>query len=347
MSAPERLRRCIPIFSCVSSAMCSCPVCGGSFSMLVPSSRIDEECRIRERFVQERLARPAAPSELKDLTEFFHQAKADILVCAECGLLVREEHEPRPAETYSEDEYDPALMERLYPQYLNAFRAKEKHYRAQLPGGARVVEIGSHYGAFLQTAGEWGWRAEGVDVGKDTSRFALAKGFAVHVAELAECRFPDAAFDGVFIWNCFEQIEDPGPTLAESRRILKPGGLLLVRVPNGLFYGLCESLLAQNGLAQDAADFLIEAMGYNNLLGFPYLYGHQSATLERLIQPFGFRLNGMLNSELLTLPLPEEPGWVAAEERAINREVCMLAGRVLSRAGTLAGPWIEVWFRRE
>jgi SAM-dependent methyltransferase len=251
-----------------------------------------------------------------------------------------------PAATYSEDEYDPALIERVYPQYMAAFRAKEKPYRGLLPRGARILEIGSHYGAFLQTAEEWGWNAEGVDVGKDTSRFTLSKGFRVHVAEVGECGFAQSSFDAVFIWNCFEQIEDPKPTLSECHRILQPGGLLTIRTPNGLFYKMCQELLSRDELASDAVEFLIEAMGYNNLLGFPYLYGHGRATLERLIQPFGFGVEGMLNSELLTLPLPAEPQWVAEEERTINSEVRMLAGSLLARAGTLTGPWIEVWFRK-
>jgi len=75
-------------------------VCSGTvFSTLVPSSKIDEECRQRERFVKDRLARPASGEELKDLTEFFHQGTADILACSGCSLLVRDEAEPPPAET--------------------------------------------------------------------------------------------------------------------------------------------------------------------------------------------------------------------------------------------------------
>jgi SAM-dependent methyltransferase len=327
--------------------MPTCPVCSGTaFSTLVPASKIDEESRQRERFVKQRLARPASRDELKDLTDFFHQAKADILVCAKCGLLLRDEHEPSPAETYSEDDYDPSVMERLYPRYLDAFRRKEKPYRALLQPGAEILELGSHYGAFLQTAQEWGWRAEGVDVGKDTSRFARSKGFTVHGKEITDCRFAGRRFGGVFIWNCFEQLPDPRPTIAECRRILKPDGLLIVRVPNGLFYTICQKLLAEEGLRSGASEFLTQAMAYNNLLGFPYLYGHSVATLERLIQQFGFRSEGMLNSELLILPLPENPDWVDAEERAINNEMRMLARSVLAnRQGVLTGPWIEVWFR--
>lgn len=315
--------------------MPNCPVCAGTnFSTLVPAEKLDAECRLRERFIKERLTRPASPDELKDLTDFFHQEKAAILACADCALLIRERQEDPPAETYSEDEYDPSVMEHLYPRYLEAFRQKEDPYRALLATGARVLEIGSHYGAFLQTAQEWDWQAEGVDVGKDTSRFAQSKGFAVRNAELTDCHYPGERFDGIFIWNCFEQIEDPKPLLRECRRILKPGGLLTVRTPNGLFYTTCQILFAGPGLQPPTTNFLIEAMGYNNLLGFPYLYGHSRATLERLIEPFGFRSDGMLNSELLTLPLPENPRWVEQEEQEIHSEI-----------GTLAGPWIEVWFR--
>jgi 2-polyprenyl-3-methyl-5-hydroxy-6-metoxy-1,4-benzoquinol methylase len=324
-----------------------CPVCSGTeFSTLVPSSKIDEECRARERFVKERLARPASQDELKDLTDFFHQSAANILTCTKCKLLVRDECEPPPAETYSEDEYDPDVMQHLYPRYLEAFRRKEKPYRALVPRGGRVLEIGSHYGAFLQTAQEWEWRAEGVDIGKDTRRFARSKGFTVHSKEVGECEFGNHSFDAIFIWNCFEQLEDPKPTLAECRRLIKPGGLLTLRTPNGLFYTLCETLLAQPGLQSQAAEFLSEAMGYNNLLGFPYLYGYSAANLEELVKRFGFRPEGMLNSELITLPLPQNPDWVEKEEHAINSEVRMLAESVLAdRDGTLTGPWIEVWFR--
>jgi hypothetical protein len=110
---------------------------------------------------------------------------------------------------------------------------------------------------------------------------------------------------------------------------------------------MCEQLLAAPELDARGAEFLVDAMGYNNLLAFPYLYGHSRTTLERLIEPHGFRCDGFLNSELITLPLPENPPWVDEEERTINHEVKMLARSVLAdQKGVLAGPWIEVWFRR-
>jgi 2-polyprenyl-3-methyl-5-hydroxy-6-metoxy-1,4-benzoquinol methylase len=286
-------------------------------------------------------------AEAKDLTDFFHSETAEIHECQTCTLLVRRECEPPPLETYSKDEYDWDVIEREYGEYVAAFRRKESTYRGLLAPAARIVEVGSHYGAFLQVAAEWGWRVDGIDVGKDTSAFAVSKGFTVHNLELQDAGFASKSLDGIFIWNCFEQIDNPATVLQAAQRLLKPGGLLVVRTPNGLFYSLCQKLLREDLLSGESAQFLLDAMGFNNLLGFPYLYGHNRATLERLIAPYGFSTAGALNSELLTLPVPDKSPSVQEEERAINAKMRMVANSIIhDDAGLQIGPWLEVWFRR-
>lgn len=134
-----------------------CPVCsGGEFSTLVNDRGVRGECQLRERFIRDRLAHPVSSDQLKDLTNFFHAGRAEVAICSECKLLIRRELECQPAKTYSEEPYDPGAIEAVYPQYLSAFNAKEKYYRSLLPAKASIIEIGSHYGAFLQTAQEWG-----------------------------------------------------------------------------------------------------------------------------------------------------------------------------------------------
>ena len=327
--------------------MFECHVCRASAAtVLVNAQGLQAEVQLRQQFINERVSRPLSPPEQKDLTDFFHNEEADLLVCSGCGLLVRSEHNAPAAGDYSEDAYDFATIERLYPEYLKAFQAKETPYRHLLGANARVVELGSHYGAFLEVATQWGWQATGVDVGEDSSRFARSRGLEVRIGEFAECGFESASRDGVFIWNCFDQIEDPTRVLEEATRVLKPKGLLVVRTPSGFFYTLCRTLLSNKSISPQARGFLNRALAYNNLLGFPYRYGYSRATLELLIGRFGYELEGMVNSELLTLPLPEHPDWVAAEERDIHEGVAMLERSVLRSAnGELAGPWIELWFR--
>jgi len=45
--------------------------------------------------------------------------------------------------------------------------------------------------------------------------------------------FPDASFDAVFSSHCIEHSPDLGSTLAEVRRVLKPGGVFTIAVPFG------------------------------------------------------------------------------------------------------------------
>lgn len=301
---------------------------GSEFKELFTAERIHREAEYRERFVLDRFNRHPAESELKDLTDFAHGDDRAILACTACGVLLRDEKLSQSTEKYEEDPYDEALVDLLFPRYVTAFRQKAQPYRSLLPAAAQILEVGSHYGAFLQVATEWGWQPVGVDIGKDTFRYSTSKGQVVFNKDLVDCAFPDHIFDGVFVWNCFEQVPEPRPLLHEIHRIVKPTGLLVVRTPNALFYERSESLLA---------------LGYNNLLAFPYLYGYGSSHLERLVSSEGFELEGSLNSELLTLPLPEVPDWVTEEQRALSEEIART--NRLAESGPLTGPWIELYYR--
>ena len=81
---------------------------------------------------------------------------ASILQCSPCTLLVRAEEQNGATERYANDQYDAGVMEQLFPRYVEAFRRKETPYRILLREGAEVLEIGSHFGAFLKVAAEWG-----------------------------------------------------------------------------------------------------------------------------------------------------------------------------------------------
>lgn len=306
----------------------TCPICGAEqTSVFAPAARVELETRARERFIFSRLSSHPSPGQLKDLTDFAHNPASPLRICENCGLLVRDEAEA----DYQEEAYDRGAIERVYPRYVAAFRIKEGQYRHLLPPGAEVLEVGSHFGAFLQVAREWGWNATGVDIGRDTTEFATSLGHRVLKCTLAECGFPEQAFDGVCVWNCFEQIPDEAALLGEIRRILKNGGLLVLRTPNAAFYRQRAEML-QGAQAEKA----LKAMAYNNLLAFPYLYGHTRQTLHQLVSRFGFQPVESIASELLTFPLPEVPRWVEAERRQVSASVL----------GGGEGAWIEVSYRK-
>src|SRR2546428_3619606 len=96
--------------------------------------------------------------------------------------------------------------------------------------------------------------------------FAVAHGYPTRAEPFEECRFDTNSFDGVFIWNCFEQIADPKRLLNETRRVLQPDGVLVIRTPNADFYRSTDSFVL---------------LGHANLLGFPHLYGYTTASPTR------------------------------------------------------------------
>jgi len=80
-------------------------------------------------------------------------------------------------------------------------------------------------------------RVVGIDLARHmlahAERHRLASRFAARVeyriADAKGLDFDDASFDTVFSNTILHHIPDPKPFLAEARRVLKPGGVLLVR----------------------------------------------------------------------------------------------------------------------
>jgi SAM-dependent methyltransferase len=185
-----------------------------------------------------------------------------------------------------------------------------------------------------------------VDIGKDTTRFIKSRGFEIHQCSLEECGFREAEYDGIFVWNCFEQIPDPHTLLDEARRVLKPGGALVLRMPNALFYRVCQQRL-KTAPDSELALWIVRALGYNNLLAFPYLYGYDSRSLTEVAEGHGFRTEALLNSELITLPFPELEPWIVEENRAAYALIRTWSElEEQEREGRATAPWMEGIFRR-
>lgn len=260
-----------------------------------------------------------------DLTDFMHGGPGRLWSCANCGLIVREE---ASRAHYQDDVYDTDLLNHLYPRYRDAFRAKESNYRHLLPARAEVLELGSHLGAFLEVAEEWGWRPTGLDIGESTSAFSRRRGLTVTRESLEDAGVPAHQTDALFIWNCFEQLEDPRRCLLAAHRVLKPGGLVIVRTPNVKFYAR-----RRRHMKRSTGHRALHELAYNNLLGFPYLTGYDPGVLLRFLRQNGFEPLRGFSSAILTTPFPTMPAWVEREVEAAFQ---------FAAPATLDGPWIEV-----
>ena len=283
----------------------------------------------------QRLARRPDPGELKDLTDFMHGFAAPLVECSVCGVVTRAETNVRESHTYEEDPNDIAWMRHVLPRYVNAFRNKKSAYKDLLRPHAEVLELGPHLGGFLEVAEEWGWRPTGVDIGKDTADFCNSRGLLVRRQLLSDysSRTP---IEALFIWNCFEQLADPFDSLREAYQMLAPGGLLVLRVPNVWFY----RALAGRSWAEPY-------LAYNNLLGFPYLYGYTADSLDRLVTSYGFVHVRGFNSELVTMPFADVTTRIGREQQAASSRISDWTTTATQELGHLTGPWIELVYRKQ
>lgn len=101
------------------------------------------------------------------------------------------------------------------------------------PAGLRLLDVGCSSGAFLASARALGVDAEGVELSPEAAATARAAGFRVFTGRLEDARFADGAFDAIALIELIEHLSDPRALLAECRRILRPGGIVMATTPNG------------------------------------------------------------------------------------------------------------------
>jgi 2-polyprenyl-3-methyl-5-hydroxy-6-metoxy-1,4-benzoquinol methylase len=94
-----------------------------------------------------------------------------------------------------------------------------------------VLDVGCAVGTFLQRLRrEYGCAVAGVDF-KDLSAHRALEGVEFHCGLFYEALLGDGRFDLVTMWHFLEHDYDPLRSLRTARRVLAPGGLLVIEVP--------------------------------------------------------------------------------------------------------------------
>lgn len=97
---------------------------------------------------------------------------------------------------------------------------------------SRLLEIGCAHGGYLQTARGRGWTVRGVEPSEEAARTARLRGLEVQVGKIEEVEIPDASQDAVISWMVLEHVPNPLQFIDNSFRMLRPGGILALSVPN-------------------------------------------------------------------------------------------------------------------
>lgn len=109
-----------------------------------------------------------------------------------------------------------------------------RHVLARKPPG-KFLDVGCGLGFFIMGIKQnSNWEVYGVEFAAAAVDFARNElGLDVRRGELVDVGYPDAFFDYIQVHNVLEHVRDPMTLLKECRRILKPSGVINLRVPNG------------------------------------------------------------------------------------------------------------------
>lgn len=158
-----------------------------------------------------------------------------IIRCRRCALVQVDPTlvDPAALDTYVGDDYGFArspLADQLIDGRTHATRVLDE--LAALAPPRRMLDVGCGTGDFLLEARARGWDVAGVEVSPDAAAVARRHDLVVSGGTLREAALPEASFDCVVLLDVIEHLPDPVAELREIRRVLRPGGVVVVETPN-------------------------------------------------------------------------------------------------------------------
>jgi len=177
-----------------------------------------------------------------DFTVVFPKGYAQlhrIVRCKRCSLMYANPQELIDAEEFAKQddlppETDPSFAQYLHKQHVQLpdnLRVLQK-LNSFMPQRGKLLEIGSFLGTFANEIRGAGWDVTCLEPFVGAVKYSRQK-YNLNVVEgiLPQPSLADATFDAAILLHVIEHMPDPGQNLAEIRRLLKPGGMLVVETP--------------------------------------------------------------------------------------------------------------------
>lgn len=163
-----------------------------------------------------------------------------VVQCQSCGLCYTN---PRPSERSIGQFYpssyrphrtpDPKRPTKRTSWWRSTRPPKRERFKPTWQGQGRLLDFGCGGGRFLASMHEQAWQVTGVDVSAGAiSRVRRELGLRAYVGSLPHPDLEPLSFDVITMWHSLEHVHEPIAVLREARRLLVPGGKLLVAVPN-------------------------------------------------------------------------------------------------------------------
>ena len=162
-----------------------------------------------------------------------------IVECSDCGLL---RLDPQPSAEELSASYprqywfapDESLAARLEEAWRRIVLRDHLRFVAQaLADSGPVLDVGCGGGLFLRLLRERGYRGIGLDVSAEAAVIAWRRhGVPVVLGSLDSAPLAPRSCAAITMFHVIEHLTDPRTYLRAARELLRPGGRLIVQVPN-------------------------------------------------------------------------------------------------------------------
>lgn len=136
---------------------------------------------------------------------------------------------------YQSDQYishtdsNKGILNTVY-QWVKAYMLSQKlNWLKDFKSEGRLLDIGAGTGEFLLAAKNRGWEVLGTEPSSQARELALKKGITLKKEDFY---FNSNTFDVITMWHVLEHVSDLHNQVKELKRMLRPGGLLIIAVPN-------------------------------------------------------------------------------------------------------------------
>lgn len=140
---------------------------------------------------------------------------------------------------YYEQEWKIKLSRPEYATLDARWRSRWDFARLHISPGSKVLDAACGdgvLGKFLIE--EQQCEVHGLDVSDYALDISRQRGLTAKFCNISSDRYPyeDGIFDFVTMLCCLEHILDPAHALTEAKRVLKPGGTIIVTLPNAAYF---------------------------------------------------------------------------------------------------------------
>lgn len=159
--------------------------------------------------------------------------------CRECGLVFLSS--PPPA-SHLQHIYENGYYAHWQGEWQTVWDNKLRSSRRILdkvapyvlaPSGTpSLLDVGCAHGFFLEAARERGFKTSGVEIAPDAVAYAKDRGLEVLQGTILDAPFADASLDVITAIDVIEHLPDPMAFADSVRRLLVPGGLMVLVTPD-------------------------------------------------------------------------------------------------------------------